>query len=132
MTFADWWKALPREMKKGDKKRAESRWNKIQAEGHGAQLGEAFALYCADQKRNPWRGWMYGTTFLGRWSEMLEEREEAVADECERELGLHLCDVCRPEHRWRETGDWVNFAGQWILACPEAQEAMRRAIAKTT
>lgn len=125
--FATWWAALPQGMRLGDKNRARTRYVAILKRGEGKPLAAALDAYKADQGRNPWRHWMYCSTWLGRWETYIPEEVEAIEDE-EREFGRHLCDVCPTHHVWNETGDPLNFQAQWLFACPLARQNMKRAI----
>ena len=126
MAFTDFWAALPDGMRKGDKTRARQRYDAIHKRGEGKLLQLALDAYIADQKANPWRGYMYASTFLGRWEEHIPEQKNG---EQHLPQGMHVCRVCAPQHQWKHAGACDLFClGETYVTCPEEREAMRRAI----
>jgi hypothetical protein len=133
MTFAEWWAQLPQAMRRGDKARARTRYDAIQKRGEGKLLTLAYDAYIADCRANPWRGYLYASTFLGRWEEYIPVASGTGNGEHALGPGEHICRVCAPQHFWKHVGNCdLACLGETYFTCPEQREAMRRAIKAET
>ena len=122
-TFADLWARYPRKIAK---KAAEKAYLKARKEYSHAAIMASLGIFIETE----WRGRPkdkipHPASWLNR--ESFEERSESLFDDCERPLGRHLCCECKIDHEWQESGPAYNWIQQWLLACPQAQTAMKKA-----
>ncbi len=130
-SFESWYKSYPRKLKPRDAKKA---WDQAIKRGVTAQqivLSTQFML------ATEWKGRRleyipYPASFLrsGDADAYEVDRAEALEDEHERTAGQHYCTLCKPVHGWQETGDPAWYAYEWKLACPQANQQMKQAIAQ--
>jgi hypothetical protein len=100
--FDEWWKDLPPAMKKGDRVRARTRYERIAKDGELEALHVALELYVRDQTVNSWRAYSYASTWLGsasnpRWKEWWPTDYVPPL----LKVHGHHCESCDNPHAWQ-------------------------------